>query len=96
MPHPLVITRDVGEFVHIFIDGGPTPLCDICCCDCTDVKIGARFGSYVVCPQCAVNMLNDGDRPDEVSREHETFKTFCDRLNALLRAKMDRLHAETN
>jgi hypothetical protein len=96
MPHPLVITRDMGEFVHIMIDGGPDALCDDCDRNCNQVKLGARFGRHVVCPECAVRRLNDGDLPDEISRENETFKTFCDRLNAPLRAKMDRLHAETN
>ena len=96
MPHPLVIARNMGTFVHIFIDGGPTPICDGCEKDCTDVKIGARFGRYAVCLDCAFERIKEGEYPDEISRDNETFNTFCDRLNAPLRAKMDRLHAETN
>jgi hypothetical protein len=96
MPHPLVITRDMGAFIHIFIDGGPDALCDDCCCDCNEVEVGARFGSYVVCPECAMDRIRCGEIPDEISRDGETFKTFCDRLNAPLRARMEAMHAETN
>lgn len=96
MSHHNVITRDVGQVVHIFIDGGPEAICDDCNRNCDDVKLGTRFATHVVCPECAVARINDGQTPDETSRADETFKTFCDRLNAPLRAKMDKLHAETN
>ena len=96
MPHPSVVVRDIGAFVHILIDGGPDALCDDCCCDCNDEQIGVRFDTHVVCPACAVDRLCDGEKPSEVSRPNETFKQFCDRLNAPLRARMDAMTAETN
>lgn len=96
MSHPSVVVREFDSVVHIMVDGGPDALCDDCCCNCNDVPIGVRFGSHVVCPACAVDRLRAGDRPNEVSRPNETFKTFCDRLNAPLRARMDALTAETN
>lgn len=94
--HPSVLVRDCGPFVHIMIDGGPEALCDDCCEPCGDAPFGVRFGSYAVCPACAARRVLSGDMPDEVSRPDESFQAFCDRLNAPMRAKMDRLYAEQN
>jgi hypothetical protein len=96
MSHPCVLVTERAGVVHIMVDGGPIPLCDACCKDCTDEAHGFKFGGYVVCEECARQWISDGQLPDEVSLPNETFKTYCDRLNAPLRARMDRLFAETN
>jgi len=96
MSHPSVMIREEKDFVHIFVDAGPEVLCDDCCEPCGDAPFGVRFGGYAVCPICAVERIRDGRLPDEISSKGEDFKAFCYRLNAPLRAKMDRLHAETN
>ncbi len=96
MSHPCVLVSERAGVVHIMVDGGPVPLCDVCCKDCTKEPHGFRFGSYVVCANCAFDWISNGELPNELSRPNETFKAFCDRLNAPLRAKMDLLFAETN
>lgn len=93
--HPPVMVEETAAAVFILVDNGLC-LCDGCCKDCSNEPHGFMFGPFVVCADCATDAIRNGLEPDEVSRPDETFKTYCDRMNAPLRAKMDSLVARTN